>query len=115
MAVKIKTIQNLDIAILEPKGKLMWGEEIQELKTQAEDLYDQGNRKLIIDLDKVSHINSSGLGALMQVHTLYTKSGGKIKLCHITNRIKNVFVITKLIEIFDIEETIEKSLENLKK
>jgi anti-sigma B factor antagonist len=105
MAVKVTTMNNLEIAVIEPRGSLIGGEETDELKAKARDLLEQGNRKLVLDLGGVSYINSSGIGALVVIHTMYTKAGGKIKLCEMGKGVQNVFVITRLASVFDLEET----------
>jgi anti-sigma B factor antagonist len=110
MAVKVTTMNNLDIAVVEPRGSLIGGEETDELKAKARDLLEQGNRKLVLDLGGVSYINSSGIGALVGIHTMYTKAGGKIKLCQMGKGVQNVFVITRLASVFDLEETREAAI-----
>jgi len=105
MAVKVTTMNNLEIAVIEPRGSLIGGEETDELKAKARDLLEQGNRKLVLDLGGVSYINSSGIGAWVGIHTMYTKAGGKIKLCEMGKGVQNVFVITRLASVFDLEET----------
>ena len=104
MATKLSTLNNLDIAILEPKGSIIGGEETDELKTKAKDLLEQGNKKLVIDLGGVTYVNSSGIGALVSIHSMYQKGQGKVKLCNMSKGIENVFVITKLTSVFDVEE-----------
>jgi len=110
MAVKVTTMNNLEIAILEPRGSLIGGEETDELKAKAKDLLEQGNRKLVLDLGGVSYINSSGIGALVGINTAYTKAGGKIKLCQMGKGVQNVFVITRLASVFDLEETRDEAV-----
>ncbi len=98
------TLNNLDIAILDVRGSLVGGEETDELKSMAADLFEQGNRKLIIDMSGTTYCNSLGIGALVGLHTMFTRGGGQIKLCEMGKGIQNVFVITKLISVFDVEE-----------
>jgi len=108
------TLDNLDIAILELRGSFTGGEETDELKAAAADLYEQGNRKLIIDLANVTYCNSLGIGTLVSIYTMYSRSNGRIKLCAMGRGIQNVFVITKLISIFDVEENREDAIKNFK-
>ncbi|MEK7748710.1 MAG: STAS domain-containing protein, partial [Bacteroidota bacterium] len=82
MATKLSTLNNLEIAILEPKGSLIGGDETDELKSKAKDLIEQGNKKLVLDLGGVTYINSSGIGALVAIHSMYKKASGQIKLCN---------------------------------
>jgi anti-sigma B factor antagonist len=115
MAVKAMTMNNLNIAVLELHGEFTSNKEINALKSKATDLFEQGNRKLIIDLGSVNYINSLGIGSLVSIYTMYAKDDGKIKICQMGNSIQNVFVITRLITIFDVEETKEEAIKNFNK
>jgi anti-sigma B factor antagonist len=114
MSTKLTTLNNLDIAVLEPRGSLIGGEETGELKAKAKDLVEQGNKKLVLDLGSCTYINSSGIGALVGVHSMYEKMAGKIKLCNVAQGVQNVFVITKLTSVFDVEEDRKQAIESLK-
>lgn len=115
MSTKLTTLDNLNIAVLEPRGSLIGGEETDELKAKAKDLLEQGNRKMVLDLGGVTYINSSGIGALVNIHTLYQKAEGKVKLCNVAKGVENVFVITKLTSVFDVEEDRNTAIASFKK
>lgn len=110
MAVRAMTLNNLDIAILELRGSFIGGGETDELKDSAADLYEQGNRKLILDLANVTYCNSLGIGTLVSIYSMYDEDNGKIKLCNMGKGIQNVFVLTKLMSIFDVEETRQEAI-----
>jgi anti-sigma B factor antagonist len=115
MSTKLTTLNNLDIAVLEPRGSLIGGEETDELKAKAKDLIEQGNKKVVLDLGGISYINSSGIGALVGIHSMYQKVSGQIKLCNVAKGVQNVFVITKLTSVFDVEEDRNTAINSLKK
>ncbi|MBN1398268.1 MAG: STAS domain-containing protein [Bacteroidetes bacterium] len=115
MSIKVTTLNNLDIAVLEPRVSLIGGEETDQLKAKAKDLIEQGNKKLVLDLGGISYINSSGLGSLVNIHSMYQKIGGQIKLCNVAKGVENVFIITKLTSVFDVEEDRSKAIDSLKK
>lgn len=100
-----------DVAVIKPEGDLVGGSETDQLELQVRRLMDLNNLKLIIDLSKVSYLNSTALGVLVAVHTNYTKRQAKLALCGIDKRIKNVFVITKLVMVFDIHTSLEDALQ----
>jgi len=108
------TMNNLDVAIIELRGAFVSNKDTDELKHKAADLFEQGNRKLVIDLANATYINSLGIGALVNIYTMYTKGQGKIKLCQMGKGIQNIFVITKLISVFDVEETRDEALKEFK-
>jgi len=115
MSIKLTTLDNLDIAVLEPRVSLIGGEETDDLKAKAKDLIEQGNKKLVLDLGGISYINSSGLGSLVSIYSMYQKVGGQIKLCNVAKGVENVFVITKLTSVFDVEEDRHEAINSLKK
>ena len=105
MSVKTTTLQSGKIGVIEVKGSLVGGEETDELRSAVADFVEQGNKKLIIDLSKVTYLNSTAIGVLVQAHTTYARNKGQVKLCGINNNINNIFVITKLTMVFDVSDT----------
>jgi len=99
-----------DLAILTLKGKLMGGPDTEKLRNEIHDITDQGIKQLVINLEKIKWINSSGLGALMTAMTSMKNAGGKLKLAKITDRVESLLMITQLITIFETYETIEEAI-----
>lgn len=110
MSVKITTLQNGEIGVIEVKGSLVGGDETDELRNAVADLIEQGNKKLIIDLGKVTYLNSTAIGVLVSAHTTYSRNKGNVKLCGINKNINNIFVITKLTMVFEVCETREDAV-----
>jgi anti-sigma B factor antagonist len=115
MAVKTSTVQSGTIGVVEVKGSLVGGEETDELRSAVADFVEQGNKKLVIDLSKVTYLNSTAIGVLVSAHTTYSRNGGKVKLCGINKNINNIFVITKLTMVFEVCETRDDAVALLSK
>jgi anti-sigma B factor antagonist len=105
--VKMKKLNG--IIVLSPRGQLVGGDETTELEQKLKDLAVEGNRKLIIDLSDVEFINSWALGVLIGGHVNYSKREGHIKLASMSKRIDQLLVITKLVRIFEIYESIDEA------
>ncbi len=95
-----------DVAILTLKGKLMGGPETQAVHEKVKDLADNKVLKVVIDLAKVKWMNSSGLGAVMGSMTTLKNAGGELKLANVTEKVKSLFIITKLITLFDTHDSV---------
>ncbi len=104
MKIKTSPSKGGDVAILEPKGSLVGGDETDDLRSSVNDLLEKGNRKLVIDLGKVTYLNSTAIGALVAAHTSYANRSGKIVLCNVNKSITNIFIVTKLSMIFQVEK-----------
>ena len=68
------------------------------------------SKRVLMDLSKMAHIDSSGLGALVSVLQWINSSGGSLKLAALQPRPKIVFDITKVYRVFDIYDTEEAAL-----
>lgn len=110
----VKTEMRGDVALVTPGGTLWGGDETGKLKEAIDDLVAKENTRLVIDLGNVNHLNSTGLGVLVQAHTNYTKRGGAMKLARVEKRINNVLVITKLSMVFEVYENVETALASFK-
>lgn len=108
--MKVKTRMEGDIAVISVSGKLMGGPESDALRNEVKNLIDEGKRKFVVNLKGVPWINSTGLGALMAVYTSIQRSEGVLRLCHVSDRIQSLFMITKLLTIFDTYPTEEEAI-----
>jgi anti-sigma B factor antagonist len=108
-AVKTSTLESGDIAVIEVKGSLVGGEETDELRSAIDDFVEQGNKKLIVDLAKVTYLNSTAIGVLVKAHTTYAKNKGKVILTGLNKSINNIFVITKLTLVFEVSESLDEA------
>ena len=61
---------------------------------------------VLFDLDKMVHIDSSGLGLLVQVLQKVKAGGGKVVLAALQPGPKIVFDITKVSRVFEIVPTV---------
>ena len=59
-------------------------------------------KKLVINLESVSYLDSSGIGTLVEVFRRVNGFGGKLVLCGLNDRVHSVFEITKLDKFFKI-------------
>jgi len=110
MSVKSSTLENGTIGVIEAKGSLVGGEETDELRRYVADFLQQGVKNLVIDLSKVTYLNSTAIGVLVSAHTSYARNKGQVKLCGVNRNIDNIFVITKLMLVLDVVETREDAI-----
>ena len=110
--LKIRHID--DVAVITPHGYLMGGDETDELTRAIDEQLAAGNRKLLIDLIETVHLNSNALGVLTKAHARYQELGGQIRLCHLTDRIENALVITRLSLVLDVHDTEREALDTFR-
>ncbi len=103
-----------DVCVLELDGKFMAGGDSFFLREKLKNVVSMGIQKVLIDMDNVPYIDSTGVGFLVSTHTSLTNDGGQLKLLKVKPKILEVFKIMNLLsvfEIFDDEEQAMKSFE----
>ena len=103
-----------DFTVIKLSGKIMGGPEAGQINDEIHSLIDLGKQKIIIDLDEVEWMNSSGLGILIGAITTLKNNGGTLGLTNVSDRILNLLKITKLMDVFNIHPDIETALSEMK-
>jgi anti-sigma B factor antagonist len=86
--------------ILDLNGKLTGGPDADTFREVFKSLIDQGKKNIIVNLEKVSWINSTGLGILISGYTSVRRGGGDLVIMHASDRIESILYVTKLNLLF---------------
>jgi len=75
---------------------------------------EEGPFNIILDLSQIDFIDSSGIGALVQIAKKIQNSGGSLQL--ITNpRVMQTVKMVRLEQFFKLQPSVEAALENVKR
>lgn len=99
-----------DVTVISVKGNLMGGPETVAIHEKVKELIDNNVKKIVIDLAKVKWMNSSGLGTMMGCLTSLKNANGELKLSGVAEKVKSLFMMTKLITIFETYDTVEEAV-----
>ena len=103
-----------DVIVLDLQGGLMGGPEAVSLNEAINRFLDEKSLKLILDLNSVERVNSSGLGILIKALTTFKTNGGELKVANVSPSLMKLLVITKIntiLEIFDSVDAAVKSFQ----
>jgi len=96
-----KRVGDRGVAIIDLSGDITLGGGNIFLKQTLRSLAEQNEKKVLLNLLNVHYIDSSGLGELVAGYTSIGKTGGELKLLNLTDRVKDLMMITKLLTVFD--------------
>lgn len=82
-----------------------------DLKDAIFSQIDLGAKKIVIDMEDVYYIDSSGIGVFISALGDFKKVNGKICFVKITDPVKKVFELTKITSFFPIFTTETEALE----
>ncbi len=79
----------------------------QAIKESLERLTQIGKRRFYLVFEKVSYIDSSGLGVCLGVHAKLSKQAGFLRIISPSSKVRYVLELTKLQSLMQVFETIE--------
>ena len=101
-SLEINRREREGVTILDLKGRLIVGEPSGKIREaiNAEITWDR--KRIILNLEHVDYIDSTGLGSMVICFTTLQKSGGQMKLLNLNKRNIELLLLTKLSTVFEI-------------
>jgi anti-sigma B factor antagonist len=96
--MEINVRESGSIPILEVRGRLTIGDPSEQLTDALENVAKKGVRKVIVDLNGVPQIDSSGISALVRISLKLTREGGALRLICRPGRVRDALTVTRLVE-----------------
>ena len=112
--IKVNVKKEEDIAIIEVEGEI----DLNTSDIFRENLYqviDEGYKKLVISLDKVNYIDSTGLGILIGGLKKMRLNNGRLTVVCSHPQIRKVFTITGLADILGLHENLQQAIDHLQR
>lgn len=113
--MKITSKKVDDIMVLDVNGRIVGDDSLQmrrEIAGWIAEIPEDQKPKVILKLDGVSMMDSSGLGVLVSSYTSVQKKDGRLVLAGLGKGLQNLIAITKLARVFDVYETEEEAIKS---
>jgi anti-sigma B factor antagonist len=115
MALKITDHEVDGVTVLALEGRIVLGEETVALREKVKGLLAAGKKKIVLDLKNVTMIDSSGLGALVTVHTSAKSAGATLRLCNLGSRTNELLQLTRLVTVFEVSDSVAAAVHAMAK
>ena len=90
------------VTVVDLSGRLVLGDGSALLRKTIRGLLEEQRRLILLNLENVDYIDSSGIGELVSGYTGVKNQGGDLKLLHLTKKVKDLLQITKLYTVFEV-------------
>jgi anti-sigma B factor antagonist len=114
MQLEIRQRHIDDVTILDLIGKITIGDGSLQMRDAVNRLLDAGRKQIVLNLEGVAYMDSSGIGELVSRHTTTKNQGGKLKLLKLPKKIKDLLMITRLLTVFEIHEDEQAAVESFR-
>lgn len=112
--MRVTTRQKGDVTIVDLNGKITIGAGDIALRNAVHQAIESGAKNLLINLQQVSTIDSSGVGELVSAYTTATNRGILLKLVNLPDKVADILTITQLITVFDTYDSEEEAISAFK-
>ena len=107
--MKVATEQCGGVAVMRPQGPITWAN-ADEFKAELLELIGRNLGRIVLDASAVSHVDSKGLGALVEITQQLGQSGKALKLCCVNETVRQVIRLTGLWPLFEHFEDVNSAV-----
>jgi len=100
--MKAKVRQIGKVAVVDLSGKITIGAGDVQLRESVVELLEKGDLNILLNLERVSYMDSAGIGELVACYKRAKERDGVVKLVNPTGKVYDLLQLTKLEEIFDV-------------
>jgi anti-sigma B factor antagonist len=93
------------VTVVALDGRIVLGDETNAFRERIKALLAEGRKKILLNLDNVTLIDSTGLGTLVSAHHSAAARGASLRLCNLGTKFQEVLQVTKLLTVFDVSDT----------
>lgn len=105
MALKINGREVEDITVLQLEGRIVLGEESNALREKVKNLLNESKKKIVMNMDNITYIDSAGLGTLVAAFHSARAQGAALKLSNLGSKFQEVLQVTKLMTVFEVHDS----------
>jgi anti-sigma B factor antagonist len=105
MALKITNREVDGVAVMALDGRIVLGEESSALREKVKSLVAEGKKKIVLNMNGVTFIDSSGLGALVAAYCGAKSAGASVRLSNLGSHLNQLLQITKLLTVFEVSNS----------
>jgi len=115
VALKLNQREVDGVTVVALDGRIVLGEESNALREKVKSLLADGKKKVVLNMDNITFIDSAGLGTLVAAHHSAKGQGASLRLCHLGSKFQEVLQITKLLTVLDVYDTEAQAVSSFSK
>ena len=100
------------VVVLDVSGRLVLGGGDQLLKDRVASHFQKGNRRVLLNVSKLSYVDSSGLGVIVASFLAARRLGGALRLVNPSSRLHQLLAVAKLLTVVDVCTSDEEAVES---
>ena len=105
--------ENSNILFISLEGSIFGKEDATEVTELLEKEIENGNNQVLLDIEKLEYMNSTGINVLISYLTKCRNSGGELVIANVSPKVEQLLVITKLFSVFNVVNSTNEGFDKL--
>jgi len=114
VALKMTNREVDGVAVVELEGRIVLGEESNALRERVKSLLAANRKKIVLNMDNVTYIDSAGLGTLVATHHSAKSQSASLRLSNLGSKFQEVLQVTKLLTVFEVFDSEAAAIQSFK-
>ena len=106
LPMEINVRESGGVSVLEVQGRLTIGEPADQLHDALQSVIQGGAKKVIVILNGIPQIDSSGISSLVRMSVSLGREGGSLHLICKPGRVRDALTVTRLVEAIPTFDTL---------
>jgi len=112
LPMEINVRESGGVSVLEVQGRLTIGEPADQLHDALQSVIQGGTKKVIVILNGIPQIDSSGISTLVRISIKLAREGVVLRLVCGQGRVRDALTVTRLVEAIPTFESESAALAN---
>ena len=108
--MQINTNRHGAVTVIQPEGPVITEDDATQLKTETFDVLGQTLGRFILDVSEMTFVDSNGLETLVDITDELSAGGQSLKLCGISDTLREILAITDQISKFQQFEDVQSAV-----
>ena len=115
VALKMTSSEVDGASVVALDGRIVMGAEGNALHEKLKNLISAGKKRIVLNMNHIEYVDSSGLGILVSAHLSAKNHGASLKLSNLGRKFQEVLQLTKLVTVFEVCNTEESAVASFSK
>jgi anti-sigma B factor antagonist len=99
MTLSVSDTEVNGVTVVRAAGRLTLSDSNGALKNAVNTLVEAGRVRFVLNLEGVPYVDSSGLGEIASAHVTVSRTGGRLLLAAVNERVLEALTVTKLMRV----------------
>lgn len=105
-----------EVLVVKPEFITLDAKEVPQFKETIHDIIDNknpsGTLNVVLDMEKLDFIDSSGLGSFLSLMRHLRENGGQLKLANMKKQVHTIFELVSMNKAFEIFESVDAAVKS---